>query len=230
MKTRLHRAIARGLICGTLAALSLSPVAAFAQSAPSYTWNNVRIVAGGYVDGIIAHPKQQGLFYARTDVGGAYRYNATTAQWVPLNDWVPPADSQWTGIESVAIDPNNPNMLYLVGGLYTQSWGANGAILVSSDQGAHFTAHPLSFKVGGNMDGRNVGERLQVDPNKGSILFYGTRNDADQASTNGLWTSTDSGSTWSRVSSFTALSSDGTGAGVAFIAFYQPSSGAGSPT
>ena len=230
MKTRLQRAIARGLMCSTLAALSLSPMATLAQGTPSYTWNNVRIVAGGYVDGIIAHPKQQGLFYARTDVGGAYRYNATTAQWMPLTDWVSPADANWTGIESVAIDPNNPNMLYLVGGLYTQSWGSNGAILVSSDQGAHFTAHPLNFKVGGNMDGRNVGERLQVDPNKGSILFYGTRNDADQASTNGLWTSTDSGSTWNRVSSFTALSSDGTGAGVAFIAFYQPSSGAGSPT
>src|SRR6185312_13486646 len=145
MKKHLYRAIVRGLACGTLAMLSLSHAGTLAaQTAqPSYTWNNVRIVAGGYVDGIIAHPKQQGLFYARTDVGGAYRYNATTAQWVPLNDWTPPADSQWTGIESMAIDPNNTNMLYLVGGLYTQSWGSNGAILVSSDQGAHFTAHPL---------------------------------------------------------------------------------------
>ncbi|GGA02724.1 sialidase family protein [Dyella caseinilytica] len=230
MKTRLHRAIAHGLICGALATVSASPVAAFAQSGPSYTWNNVRIVAGGYVDGIIAHPKQQGLFYARTDVGGAYRYNATTAQWVPLNDWTPPADSQWMGIESIAIDPNNTNMLYMVAGLYTPSWGSNGAMLVSSDQGAHFTAYPLSFRVGGNEDGRNVGERLQVDPNKGSILFYGTFNDASQPTTNGLWTSSDSGSTWSHVSGFNALSSDGTGAGVAFIAFYKPSSGAGSPT
>ena len=230
MKTRLHRAIALGLICSTLAMFSAVPVAALAQTAPSYTWNNVRIVAGGYVDGIIAHPGQQGLFYARTDVGGAYRYNATTAQWVPLNDWTPPADSQWMGIESIAIDPNNTNMLYMVAGLYTPSWAANGAVLVSSDQGAHFTSYPLSFRVGGNEDGRNVGERLQVDPNKGSVLFYGTFNDASQPSTNGIWTSTDSGSTWTRVSGFNALSSDGTGAGVAFIAFYKPSSSAGSPT
>ena len=230
MKTRLHRAIARGLICSTLAMLSAAPVAALAQTGPSYTWNNVRIVAGGFVDGIIAHPKQQGLFYARTDVGGAYRYNATTAQWMPLNDWTPPADSQWMGIESIAIDPNNANMLYLVAGLYTPSWAANGAVLVSSDQGAHFTSHPLSFRVGGNEDGRNVGERLQVDPNKGSVLFYGTFNDASQASTNGLWTSTDSGSTWNRVTGFNALSSDGSGAGVAFIAFYKPSGSAGAPT
>lgn len=230
MKARLHRVIARGLIGGALAALSLSPIAALAQATPSYTWNNVRIVAGGYVDGVIAHPKQQGLFYARTDVGGAYRYNTATAQWIPLNDWTPPADAQWMGIDSIAVDPNNVNMLYMVAGLYTQSWGADGAVLVSSDQGAHFTAHPLGFRVGGNNDGRNVGERLQVDPNKGSVLFYGTANAASQAATNGLWKSTDSGSTWSRVSGFNALSSDGTGAGVAFVAFYKPSSGAGSPT
>lgn len=209
----------------------MAPIAALAQTAPpSYTWNNVKIVAGGYVDGIIAHPKQRGLFYARTDVGGAYRYDAAAAQWIPLNDWTPPANSQWMGIESIAVDPNNANMLYLAAGLYTQSWGANGAMLVSSDQGAHFTAHPLSFKVGGNMDGRNVGERLQVDPNKGSILFYGTRNDSTQPSTNGLWTSTDSGSTWSRVSGFNVLTSDDTGAGVAFLVFHKPSSAAGSPT
>lgn len=232
MKTLLHRAITRGLVYGTLAALSLSPVAAFSQTTTqaSYTWDNVRIVAGGYVDGLIAHPRQRGLFYARTDVGGAYRYNETTHRWVPLNDWVPSSDSQWMGVESIAVDPSRPNMLYMVAGLYTQSWGANGAVLVSSDYGAHFTSHPLNFRVGGNDDGRNVGERLQVDPNKGSVLFYGTFNDAGQASTNGLWTSTDSGSTWSKVSGFSALSSDGSGAGVTFIAFDKPSGRKGSAT
>lgn len=228
MQKLMSRAVACALAFG---AFALPPMAAFAQtSTPAYTWNNVRIVAGGYVDGIIAHPKQQGLFYARTDVGGAYRYNSQTATWVPLNDGTPPESAQWTGINSIAIDPSNPNMLYLATGLYTASWGASGAMLVSSDQGAHFTAHPLSFRIGGNEDGRNVGERLQVDPNKGSILFYGTSNENNQASTNGLWTSTDSGSTWSKVSGFTALSNDGTGAGVAFLAFYKPSGTTGSAT
>ena len=56
-------------------------VASLPAQAQSYTWQNVQIVGGGYVDGIIAHPAQQGLFYARTDVGGAYRYNATTRTW-----------------------------------------------------------------------------------------------------------------------------------------------------
>jgi len=231
MTKTLRRAIAKGLAYGAFAVLAASPVANLAaQTTPSYSWQNVRIVAGGYVDGIIAHPAQPGLFYARTDVGGAYRYNATTGKWIPLNDWVSPANSQWTGVESIAVDPNNTNMLFMVAGLYTQSWGANGAVLVSSDQGNTFTPHPLSFRVGGNEDGRNAGERLQVDPNLGSVLFYGTMNDSSQASTNGLWKSTDQGASWSKVSGFNALSSDGTGAGVAFVAFYKPSGVKGSPT
>jgi len=231
MTKTLRRAIIKGLACGAFAAFAGSPVTNLAaQTTPSYSWQNVRIVAGGYVDGIIAHPAQPGLFYARTDVGGAYRYIPSTGKWVPLNDWVTPANSQWMGVESIAIDPNNSKMLFMVTGLYTQSWGANGAVLVSLDNGKTFTPHPLGFRVGGNEDGRNAGERLQVDPNLGTVLFYGTMNDSSQASTNGLWKSTDRGSTWSKVSGFNALSSDGTGAGVAFVAFYKPSGVKGSAT
>lgn len=222
MSKILCRALAKGLVYSTLVAFAASPVtklAAQSTTAPSYAWHNVRIVAGGYVDGIIAHPAEPGLFYARTDVGGAYRYDSAVDKWIPLNDWTSPSDSQWMGIETIAIDPNDPKMLFMVGGLYTQSWGSNGAVLVSADRGKTFTTYPLSFRAGGNENGRNVGERLQVDPNLGTTLFYGTFNDASQPSTNGLWKSTDRGATWSKVSGFTALSSDGTGAGVAFIAF-----------
>jgi hypothetical protein len=241
MNKRLHRAIARGLTCGG-AMLSLSHAAMLsAQTAQiPYTWNNVRIVAGGYVDGIVAHPGQQGLFYARTDVGGAYRLDATSSKWVALNDSTAPSNQSWTGIESIAVDPHDPNMLFLVAGLYVKTWAANGAVLVSTDQGRSFTAHPLSFRVGGNEDGRNAGERLQVDPNDGSVLFYGTSNavystansniPVQVAGRNGLWTSKDKGATWSQVGGFTALTNDGTGAGVVFIAFAPAGEAAGTPT
>jgi hypothetical protein len=198
--------------------------------AATYTWNNAKIVAGGFVDGIIGHPGQQGLFYARTDIGGAYRYNSATSTWIPLNDWTSPSNWHQMGIEAIAIDPNNVNMLYMIAGMYTQNWDPNAAVLVSSNQGASFQSYPLPFRAGGNDDGRNAGERLQVDPNLGSILFYGTFNDAAQGTTNGLWKSTNSGQTWSKVSGFNALSSDGTGAGVAFVAFYKPSGGSGTAT
>lgn len=43
-----------------------------------------------------------------------------------------------------------------------------------------------------------MGERLAVDPQNSKILYFGAR------SGNGLWKSTDSGATWTKVSSFTA--------------------------
>jgi hypothetical protein len=54
----------------------------------------------------------------------------------------------------------------------------------------------MPFKVGGNMPARNMGERLAIDPNLNSILFFAAR------SGNGLWESTNSGLTWSQVTSF----------------------------
>jgi len=209
-------------------------VASLPAQAQSYTWQNVQIVGGGYVDGIIAHPAQQGLFYARTDVGGAYRYNATARTWVPLNDWTPAGNNDWLGVESIAIDPNNPNMVYMTVGAY-DSWSyvPAGAVVVSSNQGASFTVHQMPFPMGANNTGRDAGERLQVDPNNGSVLFYGTRNDIMPTpysnGTNGLWSSIDGGSTWTQVSGANAppLSSDGSGSGIAFIALYKPSRSSG---
>jgi hypothetical protein len=52
--------------------------------------------------------------------------------------------------------------------------------------------------MGGNEDGRQNGERLAVDPNDGSILFFGSRRD-------GLWKSADRGATWARVDSFAVI-------------------------
>ncbi|MYM98701.1 carbohydrate-binding protein [Duganella vulcania] len=195
---------------------------------PAYSWNNVKIGGSGYVPGIIAHPGQQGLFYARTDVGGAYRYNASTKTWTPLNDWISSAQFNMSGIDSIAVDPRDPNKLYLVGGIYYS--GGNATLMISNNQGNTFTLVPLGFTAGGNERGRQVGERLMVDPNQGSVLFYGTGNYAGSASSNGLWKSSNGGANWSRVSGFPALSSDGTGAGISFVAFHKGSGSAGQAT
>src|ERR1035441_2551002 len=88
--------------------------------------------------------------YARTDVGGAYRWNNVAggdAQWMPLQDFVGRFDSGFNlGVESLAFDPNDPTRLYLAVGEYTESYGTNGYILASSNMGNTFTALALPFK------------------------------------------------------------------------------------
>ena len=75
-----------------------------------YVWHNVVIGGGGFVTGIITHPRQKGLMYARTDVGGAYRWDDSAQRWIPLTDGT--GDVDFTGVESLAVDPSDPNCVY----------------------------------------------------------------------------------------------------------------------
>ena len=49
-----------------------------------YEYNNAPIPGGGYVTGLIYHRKQPGILYARTDIGGTYRFNNEEQKWVAL--------------------------------------------------------------------------------------------------------------------------------------------------
>jgi len=162
-----------------------------------YAWKNVAIVGGGYIPAVVFSPVEKDLIYLRTDMGGAYRWNPATSAWIPLTDWVGFDDWNYLGIESIAPDPKDADRVYLAVGTYTNSWTKlNGQLLRSSDRGDSFERFNLPFKVGGNMPGRNMGERLAVDPNQPKVLYLGAR------SGNGLWRSEDAGETWAKVTAF----------------------------
>ena len=171
---------------------------------PAYSFTNVKILAGGYIPGVYFHPTQQSLMYARTDIGGIYRWGPNDTQWVPLLDWL--SDGFFNGGDAIGLDPTDPNKLYVAAGLYSNSWAGNGAMLISNDQGATFTTIPLGFRNGSNNPGRGMGDRIAVDPNMPSTVYFGTRQ-------NGLRISTDSGNTWPQVPGLTVVTSVPIGGG-----------------
>ena len=170
-------------------------MAAVEKPASAYIWKSVEMVGGGFVPGIVFHPKAKNVCYCRTDMGGAYRRNVETMRWESLLDWLKYEDANLMGVESIALDPSNPEFLYLACGTYTNARTPNGAILRSDDRGKTFKRTDVPFKMGGNEDGRGNGERMAVDPNNGNIILFGTRHD-------GLWLSTDRSVTWNKVSNF----------------------------
>lgn len=160
-----------------------------AASVP-YQWRNVTVGAGGFAPNIIFSRVERGLAYLRTDMGGAYRWDTQADRWIPLQDGNPV--SSYMGIESIAADPKDANVVYLAAGM--GYWG-EAAIWRSADRGQTWDIVPVPFRMGGNEDGRGMGERLAVDPNRTSMLLFGSRHD-------GLQRSDDGGRTWRSVSQF----------------------------
>ncbi|MBC9719342.1 cellulose binding domain-containing protein [Streptomyces sp. TRM66268-LWL] len=190
-------ALAAGLLTSTEASSAPTPAPAPRIAADSSTWTNARIDGGGFVPGIVFNRSEKNLAYARTDIGGAYRWEQSTKSWIPLLDAVGWDDWGHTGVASIATDAVDPDRVYAAVGTYTNDWDPGmGAILRSADRGATWKKTDLPFKVGGNMPGRGMGERLAIDPHDNDVLYFGA------PSGKGLWRSTDAGVTWSEVTAF----------------------------
>ncbi|MDG5816351.1 hypothetical protein QA601_14745 [Chitinispirillales bacterium ANBcel5] len=191
-----------------------------AAFADEFKWGTVTMGGGGFVSAIITCKTEPNNIWARTDVGGAYRWNEENQLWVPVTDWIGPENMGLFGIDALAIDPQNPNRIYMFAG--TDYWNEGlTMILRSDDYGETFDTIDVTsqFKTHGNGYGRQNGERLAVDPNNSDILFVGTRDD-------GLWRSIDRGNTWSQVPGVDALS-NGLGIGVVL---FDPNSESGGIT
>ena len=224
------------LLAGTALAAICLPCICFAQAdggwrggwGPAhYVWKNAQIVGGGFITGIEFHPTEPGLVYVRTDIGGSYRWDTRRARWLPLNDDTSPERWNELGVESIALDPTNPDVIYEAVGEYTESWAPDGAILRSCDRGRHWHRTPMPIQMGSNEEDRYSGERLVVDPAAPNVLYFGSRE-------NGLWVSRDEARTWSQVSSFPVTgpvpNSEGLSDGVIFVKFGPPLPGSKYPT
>ncbi|HET6557263.1 MAG TPA: hypothetical protein VFG54_08105, partial [Prolixibacteraceae bacterium] len=125
--------------------LMLLPKLFFA--ADQYQWKNVIIGGGGFVTGIVTCPTKQNLIFAKTDVGGAYRWVEETQSWKALTDWVSTTEKGYLGIESIAIDPQNPSRVYMSAGL--EYFSTPSAIFYSDDYGDTFRKTVVPFMIHG---------------------------------------------------------------------------------
>lgn len=202
-----------------------------AQAQSGYKWGNVKIGGGGFVSSIVPSTVERNLFYARTDVGGAYRWDESKKEWIPLMDWVDASERGLLGVEAIMPDPVNANKVYMVCGTSYWNYGRT-AFLRSSNKGDSWDviytwdengdkgSAITKFSAHGNGMGRGNGEALAIDPNNPDIMFYGSKN-------KGLFKSTDNGTTWNHVDAFTAAAGYDTtwnGSGFSFVTFAPGSS------
>lgn len=192
-------------ILGASAALAIAQ----ADISSQYLWQPVRIGGGGWVVGIVLHPLDPTVRYARTDVGSPYRWDNTGQQWIPMrvlntdgsgiqSQAETSAPSSY-GVDSIAVDPTNTSIVYMVFPNEHScdiSCPTNSVeIYKSTDGGKNFTPGNMqAAAIVGNPNGPNRmdGEKLAVDPVNPSVLYYGS-------DSQGLYRSLDDGATWTQM-------------------------------
>ncbi|MEL6614628.1 MAG: T9SS type A sorting domain-containing protein [Bacteroidota bacterium] len=173
-----------------------------ASGASGQTWTNADVRGYGYVTGLVAQPQTQTV-YARTDVGGVYRWEGDV--WAPLLDGTFTRTRGWSpSVESFAVDPQVPGRLWAALGESYFAAPLASIIARSDDDGQTWTAtdFPTDIAMGGNAYWRRAGERLAVDPSNSDVVYFGSRVD-------GLWRTDDGGASWARVASFPSTGDDG---------------------
>ncbi len=161
-----------------------------------YTFGRVQIGGAGFVSGLISVPGKVKL--ARTDVGGAYKWDASNCEWKQMFDFVSEANIGLLSVEAMAVDPNNTNNMYFLCGCQYYS-DQKTSVLYTNDGGKTFKESVVStvpLYVHGNGNGRNAGERIAVDPNNSKVIIAGGRVGTP------VIISTDGAATWKELSGF----------------------------
>ena len=152
---------------------------------------DLKVGAGGFVAGLdIAN---DGTMVVRTDTNGAYLWNGS--QWLQLvtASSMPAAfDFSGQGVYEIQVAPSNSSIMYMT---------FDGYVFKSTNKGTTWTQ--TAFTAFNNSSDpandsyRMNGQKMAIDPNNPNIVYVGTPS-------NGLYVTTNGGSTWSSVSAIPA--------------------------
>lgn len=138
----------------------------------------------GRLNTIAFHPTDANTFYVGAPAGGLWKTTNGGTSWTALTDHLPVI-----GVADIAIDPSNPNIIYLVTGDCDGGDTYSIGVLKSTDGGATWNTTGMSWTV----TAAKLLKRIQINPANPQMLWL--------AANDGLWRTTNGGTTWSLVQS-----------------------------
>ena len=150
----------------------------------NYTGGSYNNIGLGRVNCIAFHPSSSTTIFAGTPAGGLWKTTNDGATWTNLSDGIPSI-----GVSGIAINPGNPNIIYILTGDGDAGDTPCVGVLKSTNGGATWAETGLTADdLGGQR-----GYKLAMHPSNSSILFAVTGN--------GIFKTENSGTTWTQVQS-----------------------------
>ncbi|MCP4708197.1 MAG: T9SS type A sorting domain-containing protein [Planctomycetes bacterium] len=150
---------------------------------------------GGRVRAVAVHPFDENTVYIGAAAGGIWRTTNGGESWIPIGD-----NLESLSFGAIAIDPDNPQIIYAGTGEARSSFGHNtfeGRGLFKSIDGGDNWIH-----ITDGFGEQTHFAAMTVNPNDPSILFAALafgRWPLGSPGNEGIWRSTDYGLTWIRV-------------------------------
>lgn len=136
----------------------------------------------GRVNCIRFHPTNPAIIYAGTPAGGLWKSTTSGTSWTTNTDLLPSM-----GVNDVAVDPTNPNIMYIATGDDDGGDTYSVGVLKSTDGGLTWNMTGLNYSVTLT---RKI-SRVVLNPANPNIVYAATNS--------GLYRSVNAGVTWFRV-------------------------------
>lgn len=136
----------------------------------------------GRLNCITFHPTDPNIIWVGAPAGGLWKTTDGGLSWTTNTDNLPTL-----GVNDIAIDPVNANIMYIGTGDQDASDTYGVGVLKSIDGGLTWNITGLNWTAS---QGRSIG-RVMINPNDNNMIFAGT--------TSGVFRSTDAGTTWTKV-------------------------------
>ncbi len=132
---------------------------------------------GGRTRGLVIHPNNSSIMWVGGATGGVWKTSDGGRSWTPTTDFAPVLT-----VNSLVIDPNDPNTLYAGTGEQTQNWRGAG-IFRTTDGGTTWAQIPATA----TSDFYFV-NNIAVSRSASSHIYAATNS--------GIWATTDGGASW----------------------------------
>ncbi|MBT8264771.1 MAG: hypothetical protein KJN75_05500, partial [Muriicola sp.] len=161
--------------------MATNPTSAWYSVGPFNTGTySGRLPGQGRTNAIAVDPTNENIWYVGAPAGGIWKSIDAGASWTNLFDNFPQI-----GVSGIAIDPNNPNTIYISTGDDDAADSYSVGVFKSVDGGTTWQ------ETGLNPSTSNVGTLMNeiiIDPSNSNILWVATNT--------GLYKSIDAGATW----------------------------------